>query len=91
MEDSERCECGAVAYGEARQKRSDSDHDSVGLRLGRIVGRKPFASTDAAWNARGSADKVVIADTLRTLMGAAAADPYVRQLEAAIEKLDRTP
>jgi hypothetical protein len=37
-----------------------------------------------ASKARAEVDKRIVADTLRTLMGAAAADPYVRHLERAI-------
>lgn len=65
------------------------DQESQAQRLGKAAGRLPFTNTDDAWNARGKADKAVVADTLRTLMGPAAADPYVKHLERAIDALDR--
>lgn len=41
------------------------------------------------WEDRGKADKAAVADALRTLMGAAAAEPYVKHLEQVIDALDR--
>lgn len=41
------------------------------------------------WRTRGQADKQAVADTLRTLMGAAAAGPYLTHLERAIDALDK--
>lgn len=46
---------------------------------------------ERTWEDRGKADKQLVADTLRTLMGHVAADPYVKILERAIDALDRKP
>jgi hypothetical protein len=59
---------------------------SASIPLGRAeVPKNPHA----AWYTRGQADKVAIADALRTLMGAEAARPYLSHLERAIDALDK--
>jgi len=41
------------------------------------------------WNARGAADVAKIGEELRMMMGAAAAGPYVSNLDRALRRLDR--
>jgi hypothetical protein len=72
------------------------DQDEAVERLLRERGIPPVprlqqlhVDPDRTWEDRGKADKAAVADTLRTMMGSTAADPYVKRLEQAIDALDR--